>query len=391
MKYAYIYSLLLIFGFSTMSCEENEDYLDNTFRNYLGYEIEQANQKITSTVEGTEEGQYNAGSKNVYLGVINAALDVFNDNNSSQNAIDEAYKVVQSAGVNYFDEMVPFTSTLVNAISEANFLYNATEEGENEGNVKPGSKAPFLAAINEAQSFLDAGGYTQSELNDAVSLLTVATFAYEANIIGAFNVPIANASFEGSGFSTTDFSLIPNWNFTGNRYGWASVSSGVVSTSDDPSLVTTTDGVYAGIVNNYSNGIWQKLGEGVHPGSTYILSFDGSIRTSLADWTGAQYETFILSRVIVFNSEEGDFTDITVLDQQSNSLGSEIDLDDFISFTHSLTIPQGSPLLGKKMVVQFKTYEAGFAFENEIWTDSESSEVWVDSQVFVDNVSLKRE
>ena len=387
-----LYFLTILTCLITISCNQEEDYNNRVFKNYLSSQIELASKKLDETVEGVNEGEYKLGSKEIYSKLILEAEAIYKNNNSKQSEIDLATEKLLKAKDDYFDQMVPFTSSLVAQLNQARILYDNTKEGESEGNVSVGSKAVFLAAINKAQAFLDAGGYTQTELDVVISSFTDAIFAYEAKIIGAYNVPIENSSFELPGSETMDFDLIPGWSFQGNRFNWSQYYATQVGTkkSGVGLLPTTTDADYAIVIGNYTNGVWQRLQETVHPGAIYSLTFDASLRSSPKDWQGIAYETHVLSRLIAFNGTEGDISDITIIEQKSSSLGADENRNDFINISHVYQIPQDQSLITKKLGIQFRTYEEGFDFEKEVWSESETSELWSETWIYIDNVILKR-
>ena len=94
--------------------------------------------------------------------------------------------------------------------------------------------------------------------------------------------------------------------------------------------------------------------------------------------------------MIAFNGAEGDISDITIIEQKSSSLGADENRSDFVNFSHAYSIPQDQSLITKKLGIQFRTYEEGFDSEKEVWSESETSELWSETWIYIDNVILKR-
>ena len=126
-----------------ISCEKQNDYSDIVFGNYLTYEIDRATAFLTTTSEGTNEGQYNAGSKQMYQTVIDNASVVDNDSTVTQTEVDQAYEALLQAAEDFYDQMVPFRSDFQELIDYADIVLNNTEEGDQEGTVPPAVKQFF--------------------------------------------------------------------------------------------------------------------------------------------------------------------------------------------------------------------------------------------------------
>ncbi len=71
-KLAYTTILFLAMAslLSFNACTKTEDYSHIVYKNYLSYEINRAENFLETTVEGSAEGEYKAGSKQTYQGVI---------------------------------------------------------------------------------------------------------------------------------------------------------------------------------------------------------------------------------------------------------------------------------------------------------------------------------
>lgn len=383
-----VLSIALCIG--AIACDNEEDYSNIALKNYFFKVLDKANSNVIGKRVGTQEGQYSEEALKDYEGVIYDANQVYYNTEATQADVDKAIDALLAAATTFYDKVVPYTSKLVSAIADGKYSYDNVQEGTADGQVAIGAKAVFQAALDKAQVFIDAGGYTQSMLDVELKELLQAQIDFEKQIKGAFVLPIENASFEQPGYSTIDFNLIPGWKYGGLQPGNAydSGDAGVVKGGEHWSLPagTTTAGSFAGYIGNYTYGIWQRLGEGVKPGVNYEISFDASIKSSTAS-----YETFALFRVIVFNGADNDWSNITILHQSSYSLGKMANRNDFVPFNKTFSIPttgEATNLIGKKIVIFFACY-----LDNIIQYPSPPSgtpKIWSRSTIFLDKIVLKR-
>lgn len=141
--------------------------------------IDDAQGLYDSAQEGTQAGQYPAGSKALLLAAIVAALQV--KDNATQVEVSEALRALNAAITSFLNSVNGDPSTeadlsaLILAIDAAQSRYDNAAEGVKVGQYRAGAKSSLLAAINAALSVKNIANPTQAqvdtakdELNDAV-------------------------------------------------------------------------------------------------------------------------------------------------------------------------------------------------------------------------------
>lgn len=363
----------------TVACEKQNDYSDVVFSNYLSYEINRTTAFLKTTSEGTKEGQYNAGSKQMYQAVIDDATMVDEDSSAIQEEVDQAYEALLQAGEDFYDQMVPFRSDFQELIDYAEIILNNTEEGDQEGNVTPGSKAILQEAIDEANQILARTDLIQRMLDEGTTELTANIYAFNAKIIGAGNVYIENPSFELPGYTTTDFSAVPGWDLYGDIEDWAPKAE--VYQGGTPILPADSvpDGEFIAKIGSYTQGIYQQLPELIHTNADYTLNFKVAILSNKPDWQGKKYKVIVLSRIISFEREAGDYDFMTVISESYDTLG--LTPMGNIELTQTINIDAASALAGRKIAIDF--------IQRHTWNKDE--QIWAESFVSIDDVRLYRE
>ncbi len=353
------------------SCDRKEDYSHIVFRNYLTYEINSARGVLSSSTEGTSEGEYHPGSKQAYQQVIDAARAVAEDLSSDQEEVDGAYAELLSAAEAFFDEMVPFRSAFRVWIDYADVLLETTEEGEEEGDVTQGSKAILQSANSEAKSTVNREDVTQRELDSATGDLTAAIYGFNGNIIGKASAPVINPGFELPGYETEDFAEVEGWDLYGRVESWAPKASIAM-------LEQAPEGQFASRIGSYTQGMIQSTPELVNPSASYTLRFSVSLLSNNPDWQGKKFPAILRTRLVVFEEEAGNFDFITVLTESFDTLG--INPTAFVEKNYSVNIDAISTAIGKPVSLLFE--------QRHTW-DAENP-IWAESFVAIDDITLFR-
>jgi hypothetical protein len=190
-------------------------------------------------------------------------------------------------------------------------------------------------------------------------------------VIGRATTAIINPGFESPGYETEDFREVDGWDVFGNAEDWAPLAS--ISARED-----APDGFHVARIGSYTQGIYQEVAELINPNVEYTLEFDVSLISNNPDWQGKKYPAVMLSRIIVFEEEIGNYDFISVLTESYDTLG--IDPGGFFHLSQSVTIDAISASVGKKVAIDF-VQKHGWDAENPIWAES---------FVALDKVSLYR-
>ncbi|KRE48457.1 GH92 family glycosyl hydrolase [Paenibacillus sp. Soil724D2] len=155
--------------------------VDKTALNSL---IAEAQAFHDTAVEGSKYGQYPAGSKAALQTAINAAKVVAESTQGTQNEVD-------SAGVQLNTALLTFKNSIINTvdkkalnalIAQAQSAHDAAVEGTGIGQYPAGSKAILLAAIQTASQIAGDTAATQSQVDQAVTVLNTALEGFRASV-----------------------------------------------------------------------------------------------------------------------------------------------------------------------------------------------------------------
>ena len=354
-----------------LACEKKENYSDIVLKNYLQYEINRAATFLLTTSEGEEAGMYRAGSKQTYQQAIDKASLVAGNNASSQAIVDRAYKELLQAGEDFFDQMVPFRAVFQELIDYAGITLNSAQEGDQEGNAIPGSKQVLQAAIDGANQTLSQVGLTQRMLDKATTDLTDAIYSFDRNINGRGLAVIPNSGFELPGYATTDFGLVEGWKVFGVHESWAPLAS----VSEE---VSAPEGQFVARIGSYTQGIYQQLFERIHPNSEYELIFKVAILSNKPDWQGKFHKVIVLSRIISFSQEPGNYDYLNIISESYDTLG--LNPAGYVELKHTFTVGAASSLEGERIAVDF--------LQRHTWNKDEP--IYAESFVGIDQVKLFR-
>lgn len=372
LKFTPILLFTIAWALLITSCDKTEDYSDIVYKNYLSYEINRAGNFLETTVEGSSEGEYKDGSQQAYLEQIAQARVVDDNAAASQEEIDEVYASLLVGSEDFFDKMHPFISAFQIWIDYAEVVITNTDEGDQEGMVKPGNKNLLREAIDEAIQVTEPDNLTQRTLDQATVDLTAAIYFFNGEIIGKATTALANPGFEEPGYETEDFIEVPGWSLFGIVEDWAPKAS-VAANESAPG------GEYVARIGSYTQGIFQNLPELINPNADYTLNFKTSLQSNASDWEGKKFPVILLSRIIVFEQNEGDYNFVTVLSESYDTLG--LDPGDFIELNQTVSIDAISASIGKKVAVDF--------IQKHTW--DAAMPIWAESFVAIDDISLYRQ
>ncbi len=369
------YTLLLFLALASVhtfnACDKSEDYSHIIYKNYLSYEINRAEGFLETTEEGSDEGEYNAGSKQAYQDAIDQAKLVDENPDANQEEIDQTYAGLLQAADDFSDEMAPFRSAFQVWIDYGEVLMDNTEEGTEEGNVKPGNKAMLQDALDEANGIIVMTDLTQSTLDEATTDLMASIYSFNGEIIGRATAVMTNQGFELPGYEIEDFNEVPGWSLFGNIEDWAPKAS--VAASE-----TAPEGDFIARIGSYTQGMYQNTSELINPNAVYSLNFKVSLQSNESDWQGKKFPAVILSRIIVFEQDEGDYNFLTILSESYDTLG--IDPGDFIELNQAVSIDAISESIGKKVAIDF--------IQKHTW--DAANPIWAESFVAIDDIALYR-
>jgi len=377
-KYTAMLLMIVSLGQLFISCTKEKDYSSITYRNYLRYEIERSQSFILTRTEGTQEGEYQPGSIPVYQAAIDKAGVVCDTLLSSQEDIDVSYKALIRAGEDFYDQMVPFKSKFTELISDADFTLGYTVEGEQEGNVKPGSKSAFQSVIEGAKLVLNRPDLTQRMIDTKQAELISAIYLFDSNIIGQANLYLNNHSFEIPGFNTSNFTEVPGWVLFGKVETWAPKAQIYKGGTTLLPAESVPDGEFVARLGSYTQGMYQALNERIHPNTRYTLDFKASVLENYPDAFGKSYKVVVLSRIVVFDKEIGDYRFSNIIGESYDTLG--ISPGGFLNIKQEIDIDASSVYAERKIAVDFLVRHS---FET-------AKPIWAESYVALDDIKLYR-
>ncbi|MGG1600370.1 NEAT domain-containing protein [Paenibacillus naphthalenovorans] len=142
--------------------------------------IADAQAKHAAAVEGTQVGQYPAGSKAKLLTAITAAQAVAADSAATQQQVNEAQNALQAAVTAFVNSVntggpVTVDKTVLNAaIADAQAKYDAAVEGTALGQYLAGAKNKFKKSLDAVKAVAANTQATQAQVDEAVKTLQAA-------------------------------------------------------------------------------------------------------------------------------------------------------------------------------------------------------------------------
>jgi hypothetical protein len=144
----------------------------------LNAAIEQAEALHAAAIEGTQPGQFPAGSKEALQAAINSAIAVKNDASATGEQVAAALNALNVAVKVFTDSVIPTVpgdrTVLKAAIAAAQSKHDRAIEGTKVGKYAAGSKATLQSAIDAARK----AGSSQSQIDEAVTMLNTRLFKH---------------------------------------------------------------------------------------------------------------------------------------------------------------------------------------------------------------------
>lgn len=381
-------SVIFILGVSLTSCEKEE--YNRVFKYYFEAELDSAYTRIKKAVEGTEEGLYKIGSKDIYKKSADSWREIGGAKGAVQQIVDEAYMGLIEAYNTFENSKNPMISEFVDLINECKFMLENTEEGNQPGQFKLGAKLALKSVLEKIEPNLEKTDLTQTEVDKLSEMLILALNEYDTQLIGDYNINIVNAGFESPGNNQTNFNRIDGWNCAGMINSWTNTKPGTIKASAN-NLENAPEGNCVMNIGEYSHPVWQRLNERLHSACTYILTYKARINYSNPTPSGENYETFVRTRIIVFNKFDEtnpNFSpsNIQVVHEMSVSLGTEQYMDNFIECEHYFRGSVAPDLDGKRIAIQFISHEGAYKTDGSGNKGVTSSDTWV----FIDDIKMIR-
>jgi hypothetical protein len=274
--------------------------------------------------------------------------------------------------------MIPFATGFQELIDYAEFILNSTQEGTLEGQVIPGSKPPLQSEIDLAKSILASQDLVQRLIDSETENLLNAIYTFDSNIAGNATIFMDNSSFEAPGFVTSNFDEVPGWATFGKLEEWAPPAEIHQGGSILLPLDSVPDGDFVAKIGSYTQGIYQRLMERIHPGVNYSLHFKASLLFNNPDAYGDTYPVIILSRLISFDKEIGDYRFVQVISESYDTIG--IAPGGFAELDQSFDISAASGFIGRELAVDFMVRH----------TFNTGTSIWAESYVAIDEISMFR-
>ncbi len=353
--------LVLLFG-----CDDSNDYSDNTFRNYLAFEISRAEQFLEDKGEGTAEGEYKFGSKDSYRQVINESKNILDNPGTDQKQIDLAYSKLLQASEDFFDQMNPFVSQFQHLIDYADFTRNYTEEGNDEGMVKPGSREVLQTAINRAKSVLSDPSLVQRMIDAETPLLLSAIYQFDNNINGKGHVYVVNSGFEEPGNTTVNFDEVTGWKLFGTLETWAPKAEIHQGGSALVPLDIVPEGEFVLKIGSYTQGVYQQLAERIHPDVNYTIGMKVALVQNNPDAFGKRHKALIRTRIVTFTEEPGNYKSVNIVGEFYDTLG--VSVAPFKTIQHTFNSGSSSGFTGSKMALDIMVRH-NFDPSNPVWAE----------------------
>lgn len=353
---------------------------ERVFKQHLYKAATEAQAFLDEAQEGTEEGQYKAGSKAVVQTEVDEGLALYWDSSATQTAVDECCTRINEKLDAFKKSVNPVMSNLRSLLEKAK---SVLKDAESQESVSQDDIDKLAAYVSEVTSGMTSSELTQEQVSVWEAELAVLVGNVESQFVGSISITINNPSFEPQGTTdevVTDFSLVSGWKNQGYVNGvnpWDGLlTNSVISKSHWIINGRAVDGDYALYVQTYSMSVWQSLGETVRENSTYTVTFNAT----RDEWKDAE-KTVVRVQLLSFNSSEGDFGDVTVLAEKEIN---NINKSEFEEYSMTYDTSAYPDHVGKPVTIAFRCY-------CETPVDDSASLAWTDVGAAVDKVSIIRE
>lgn len=375
MKNYIIISLAALFCLT--ACETE---FERVFKQHLFSYLTETQIILDSAEEGTEEGKYKIGSKDILQQVIDEGYSIYWDPNSKQETVDGYINIISEAVDTFKLSINPSLANIRSLLIEAASLIEIAEQnGVSQGNINS-----LQELIDSVQTALDntSKELTQKEVLEWEEKLTVAISAIEEQMPGPIKIRIENPSFEPTNSTSeviTDFSLVSGWSNAGYVQGvnpWDGLLTNAIISKDHWMLQgKSVDKNYALYVQTYSKQVWQTLSEKVKENCTYTVT----INVIRDQWKDAEKTKFLI-QLISFEEGSGDFSNITILAQKEFSNISSSDFQECKLEYSPLVNPEN---IGKPITIALMSYY-------NVPANNSNELAWKDVGVSVDNINMIR-
>ncbi|GBF76812.1 hypothetical protein PA598K_05304 [Paenibacillus sp. 598K] len=179
--------------------------------------IEQAQELLRTSTEGSLPGQYPVGSKAKLQAAIQVATNVLANPSATENDIAQAITALGQAIATFRSSVIADPSIdkseLIKAIEAAKAKLDSVVEGNKVGQYASSAVQTLRAAVQQAEAVRNDGSASQSTVNQAVTTLKEAVTAFASGIItlvpGQSAVTILDLSYLAKYYGTK--STDPNW------------------------------------------------------------------------------------------------------------------------------------------------------------------------------------
>lgn len=355
-----------------------ESEYERVFKQHLYSQLLEAQSILDNATEGTGEGEHRPGSKATLQAVIDGGYTLYWDAQAAQQAVDNYCGTVEAAVQTFNAAVNPTLSNLRSLLVQAQMLV------ETAGNYNiPQEEITGLAEMADyVQEVLDYPSYewTQEEIDALEQELLDLINGIESQMDGPVNIHIENPSFDSYNVTDqviTDFTQVPGWTNAGYIEGvtpWEGLLSNSVLAKGHWLLEgKSVDGNYALYVQTYSRQVWQTLNENVRENCTYTVN----VQATRSEWND-EAATKLQIQLVVFEGEQGDLDNVTVLAEQEFA---NIASDDFQTCTLTYW---PSDNFNRQITLCLRSYYNTPA-------NSSAELAWQDVGVTVDAVTIIRE
>lgn len=242
--------------------------------------IKEAKAEYDKAEEGNQIGKYQQGAKAILLQSIQAAQAVVDKKTSTQGEVDAKLSELSNELSNFRKKKFKPSDkgALRSEIANARKILEASTEGQNDGQVKVGSKSILRNAIGKAEKVLNNDLATQQEVDNAVADLRNALKQFEQSRIRLIVNP------DGTNFTYGYKTLMgdsTNKTFRGTfkviKTGTAQLYSGYKDIyygdtgTIEIQLIRDNNSVTV-----YATETWNKDSSGVHTLGKWYAEYDGT-------------------------------------------------------------------------------------------------------------------
>ncbi|WP_340026524.1 S-layer homology domain-containing protein [Paenibacillus sp. FSL K6-1096] len=172
----------------------------------LNAAIAEAQAQLSSTVEGTDPGQYSSSARTALGDAITTAQAVASNSQAAAAQVEQALEELTAAIATYNAAEVPEAdkTELNAAIAEAQAKLAGTVEGNDPGQYPSSARTALGDAITTAQAMADNAQATAAQVEQALEELAAAIATYNAAVVSesdktALNAAIAEAQAKLAG------------------------------------------------------------------------------------------------------------------------------------------------------------------------------------------------